>query len=64
MLYQHFPKSQSLRSYSYRRLGIIHRPNVSSKHDVSGTGICLRPQVKPTLLGSVERSSVLSPDLH
>jgi hypothetical protein len=27
------------------------------KHNVSETGFCLRPQVKPTLLGPIDRAS-------
>jgi hypothetical protein len=33
---------------------ITRRPNLF-KNDVSETGICLRPQVKPTLLDPTER---------
>jgi hypothetical protein len=32
-------------------LDIIHRPIYISKHNVSGTGFCLRLKVKPTNLG-------------
>jgi hypothetical protein len=33
------------------------RPVYISKHNVSETGFCLRPQVKPTQLGSIDRDS-------
>jgi hypothetical protein len=46
-------------------LDIIHRfvfclkchPVYISKHNVSETGVCLRPQVKPTQLGPIDRVS-------
>jgi hypothetical protein len=34
-------------------LNSIHRPVYVLKHNVSETGLCLRPQVKPTLLGPI-----------
>jgi hypothetical protein len=34
-----------------------NRPVFSSKHYVSETGFCLRPQVKPALLGPIDRAS-------
>jgi hypothetical protein len=33
------------------------RPVCILKHNVSETGLYLRPQVKPTLLGSIDRAS-------
>jgi hypothetical protein len=36
-----------------------HRPVYFPKHKVSGTGFCLRLQVKPTQLGSIDRASPL-----
>jgi hypothetical protein len=33
------------------------RPVYISKHNVSETGFYLRPQVKPTLLGTIDRAS-------
>jgi hypothetical protein len=39
-------------------MDIIHHPNFNSKHNVSESGICLRPQViKPALLGPFDRAS-------
>jgi hypothetical protein len=42
----------------------IHRPNLI-KNDVSETGICLRPQVKPTLMYPIDRGSpyLVSPEI-
>jgi hypothetical protein len=37
-------------------LNNIHRPVYVLKHNVSETGLCLRPQVKPTLLGPIGRA--------
>jgi hypothetical protein len=45
-----------IKSETANFLGIIHRHDLI-KNDVSETGICLRHQVKPTLLGSVDRVS-------
>jgi hypothetical protein len=38
-------------------LDIIHRLVHLKKHNVSDTGFCLRPQVKPTQLGPIDRAS-------
>jgi hypothetical protein len=38
-------------------LNNIHRLVYVLKHNVSETGLCLRPQVKPTLLGPIGRTS-------
>jgi hypothetical protein len=42
-------------------LNIIHCLVYVLKHNVSETGLCLRPQVKPTLLGPIDRANPLSP---
>jgi hypothetical protein len=38
-------------------LDIIHRPVYISEHNISETGFCLPPQVKPTQLGPIDRAS-------
>jgi hypothetical protein len=38
-------------------LDIIHRPVFILKHNVSEIGFCLRLQVKPSQLGSIDRAS-------
>jgi hypothetical protein len=38
-------------------LNNIHPPVYVLKHNDSETGLCLRPQVKPTLLGPISKAS-------
>jgi hypothetical protein len=47
-VFGHYPSS-----YLYLK----HRPVYFSKHNVSEIGFCLRLQVKPTLLGPIDRPS-------
>jgi hypothetical protein len=42
-------------------LDTLHRPVYISKHNVSETGFCLRLQVKPTQLGTIDRASPCLP---
>jgi hypothetical protein len=41
-------------------LNIIHRLVYVLKHNVSETGLFIRPQVKPTLLGPIDIGVALS----